>query len=370
MYKDVENKQNEVRNNILKSFAGYADLIEKAHQVGDIHPNGKWVWTQLPNGKYDWRTINGRIHKQQGGGTNNTNQPTSENSSVKIDQAAYQSFYKNAIAVDDDSRDRAFVSIVDSIDQTKRMLKKIKEKFPDKTDFIQQYEQEIITLNSKKKAIEDANRELNKYSGNNHELKSSIYKYESATSTKEAIKGGLYNTNDLTIEKFLSLKTIDMNFRERNHFDSENVIHACSKKLADVRKVVEAADENALMHDPIYGDRLKDMQNWAQSEYDKGDVDAAKYVMYYWLSDMMSSRKKFLSKYQNEAASMFINNYKYKHPKTEEYKIRWKWRDTKQCELFSNAYNNADDEVKKAEQLASKHYNLSKYNKKKSTSND
>lgn len=31
--------------------------IEKAHQVGDIHPNGKWVWTQLPSGKYDWRTI-------------------------------------------------------------------------------------------------------------------------------------------------------------------------------------------------------------------------------------------------------------------------------------------------------------------------
>lgn len=31
--------------------------VEKAHQVGDIHPNGKWVWTQLPSGKYDWRTI-------------------------------------------------------------------------------------------------------------------------------------------------------------------------------------------------------------------------------------------------------------------------------------------------------------------------
>jgi len=23
--------------------------------VGDAHPNGKWVWTQLPSGKYDWR---------------------------------------------------------------------------------------------------------------------------------------------------------------------------------------------------------------------------------------------------------------------------------------------------------------------------
>lgn len=31
--------------------------LEKAHKVGDIHPNGKWVWTQLPSGKYDWRVI-------------------------------------------------------------------------------------------------------------------------------------------------------------------------------------------------------------------------------------------------------------------------------------------------------------------------
>ena len=31
--------------------------LEKAHKVGDIHPNGKWVWTQLPSGRYDWRVI-------------------------------------------------------------------------------------------------------------------------------------------------------------------------------------------------------------------------------------------------------------------------------------------------------------------------
>lgn len=32
--------------------------VEKGHEVGDIHPNGKWVWTQLPSGKYDWRVRN------------------------------------------------------------------------------------------------------------------------------------------------------------------------------------------------------------------------------------------------------------------------------------------------------------------------
>lgn len=33
------------------------DELEKAHQVGDIHPNGKWVWTEYKPGKFDWRTI-------------------------------------------------------------------------------------------------------------------------------------------------------------------------------------------------------------------------------------------------------------------------------------------------------------------------
>ena len=32
--------------------------VEKAHQVGDLHPNGKWVWTEYKPGKFDWRTAN------------------------------------------------------------------------------------------------------------------------------------------------------------------------------------------------------------------------------------------------------------------------------------------------------------------------
>lgn len=33
------------------------DVIEKAvhHKVGDMHPNGKWVWTEYKPGKFDWR---------------------------------------------------------------------------------------------------------------------------------------------------------------------------------------------------------------------------------------------------------------------------------------------------------------------------
>ncbi len=35
--------------------------IFKAHNVGDVHPNHPdWVWTQLSNGKYDWRVRKGQ----------------------------------------------------------------------------------------------------------------------------------------------------------------------------------------------------------------------------------------------------------------------------------------------------------------------
>ena len=29
------------------------DVIEKASKVGDMHPNGKWVWTEYKPGKFD-----------------------------------------------------------------------------------------------------------------------------------------------------------------------------------------------------------------------------------------------------------------------------------------------------------------------------
>jgi len=42
------------QENISKA---YDDEFNKAHQVGDIHPNGKWVWTEIKPGKFDWRVI-------------------------------------------------------------------------------------------------------------------------------------------------------------------------------------------------------------------------------------------------------------------------------------------------------------------------
>ena len=60
MFEDIQKHRQAVRENIEKSLQiGFTESedFEKAHQVGDIHPNGKWVWTQLPSGKYDWRVI-------------------------------------------------------------------------------------------------------------------------------------------------------------------------------------------------------------------------------------------------------------------------------------------------------------------------
>ena len=54
---DVLKKRLEIRDNIAKSLGieGGYDEIEKARNVGDIHPNGKWVWAEYKPGKFDWR---------------------------------------------------------------------------------------------------------------------------------------------------------------------------------------------------------------------------------------------------------------------------------------------------------------------------
>lgn len=59
MFEEINQHRLAVAEQIQKAceigFTG--NELEKAHKVGDIHPNGKWVWTQLPSGKYDWRVI-------------------------------------------------------------------------------------------------------------------------------------------------------------------------------------------------------------------------------------------------------------------------------------------------------------------------
>lgn len=72
MFEDIQKHRQAVRENIEKSLQiGYTESedFEKAHKVGDIHPNGKWVWTQLPSGKFDWRVIKVKPQANTSGGS-------------------------------------------------------------------------------------------------------------------------------------------------------------------------------------------------------------------------------------------------------------------------------------------------------------
>lgn len=82
---DIKKQRRKIQANVLKSF-GEVDLfegkgtsnnlmssmnkaeetdLEKAHNQGDVHPNGKWYWeTSAAGGKGDWLVIGGKRHKQ------------------------------------------------------------------------------------------------------------------------------------------------------------------------------------------------------------------------------------------------------------------------------------------------------------------
>ena len=57
---EIKEKREAIANNIVKGFSNSDDLLEKAHNQGDVHPNGKWYWESSANGgRGDWRTIKG-----------------------------------------------------------------------------------------------------------------------------------------------------------------------------------------------------------------------------------------------------------------------------------------------------------------------
>lgn len=80
MFEDIQKHRQAVAENIEKSLQiGYTESedFEKAHNVGDIHPNGKWVWAQLPSGKFDWRVI--KVKPQDNNGlSHNYDEETNE----------------------------------------------------------------------------------------------------------------------------------------------------------------------------------------------------------------------------------------------------------------------------------------------------
>ena len=87
MFEDINQHRAAVAEQIQKAceigFTG--NELEKAHKVGDIHPNGKWVWTQLPSGKYDWRTIK----KTGGSGSSAAQAAPKSNSNSKTSSGGF-----------------------------------------------------------------------------------------------------------------------------------------------------------------------------------------------------------------------------------------------------------------------------------------
>ena len=103
MFEELNKRRQAVAGNIAKSFdndiekalgAGYdpeggdGDNVEKARQVGDAHPNGKWVWTEYKPGKFDWRPIKKKKEEEAPSGEKQSSEKTDDGNTNKLSQSA------------------------------------------------------------------------------------------------------------------------------------------------------------------------------------------------------------------------------------------------------------------------------------------
>ena len=114
MFEELNERRQAVAYNIAKSFendiekaigAGYdleggdGDDVTKAHQVGDVHSNGKWVWTEYKPGKFDWRGIkkNATEKKQKVEGSGSKEVDNFMDNKVKIFNNKYTDISKVSV---------------------------------------------------------------------------------------------------------------------------------------------------------------------------------------------------------------------------------------------------------------------------------
>lgn len=66
--KKEDKPQSQNKSIETKKQESSATTVGRGHKVerniGDIHPNGKWVWVEYKPGKFDWRTIGSRAHQE------------------------------------------------------------------------------------------------------------------------------------------------------------------------------------------------------------------------------------------------------------------------------------------------------------------
>lgn len=190
MFEDIQKHRQAVRENIEKSLQiGFTESedFEKAHQVGDIHPNGKWVWTQLPSGKFDWR-----VRKQSSAPSASSaasSAQTTPKSSVAgaktfedvlaayqkgginavqtfdgktYDLFEYEKQKKMALSVDESGRSFGAQLVKTNIKETQQKIDDTKKNHPGATATMAKLNQQMAKFNAQLKAIEDAEKELKK----------------------------------------------------------------------------------------------------------------------------------------------------------------------------------------------------------------
>ena len=116
MFNPIEMRRRMVQERIEKSFD---NEIEKAkHQVGEVHPNGKWIWTEYAPGKFDWKSKKGKYYKN-GGSTASAASKTTE------DKGYAERFKKNFKDASDDVLNKVISGKIQATDADKRLAKEI-----------------------------------------------------------------------------------------------------------------------------------------------------------------------------------------------------------------------------------------------------
>ena len=116
MFNPIEMKRRMVQERIEKSFD---NEIEKAkHQVGEVHPNGKWIWTEYAPGKFDWKSKKGKYYKN--GGSN-----AAVTSKTPEDKGYAERFKKNFKDASDDVLNKVISGKIQGTDADKRLAKEI-----------------------------------------------------------------------------------------------------------------------------------------------------------------------------------------------------------------------------------------------------
>lgn len=116
MFNPIEMRRRMVQERIEKSFD---NEIEKAkHQVGEVHPNGKWIWTEYAPGKFDWKSKKGKYYKN--GGSNAAVQ-----SKTPEDKEYAEKFKKNFKDASDDVLNKVISGKIQGTDADKRLAKEI-----------------------------------------------------------------------------------------------------------------------------------------------------------------------------------------------------------------------------------------------------